>query len=48
LVPSAIDVFGSGIATAALTLCAASVYQMVRGGVIVVSAIISITFLKRK
>ena len=48
LVPSAIDIVGSSLGTIALTMSAASVFEMIRGNIIVVNAIISITILKRK
>jgi len=48
LVPSAIDVLNSCLVTVGLIICAASVFQILRGNVIVVNAIISIIFLKRK
>ena len=46
--PALIDIAVNAFACVALTMCAASVYQMVRGSIIVVSAIIALFYFKRK
>ncbi len=47
-IPAAFDVVGSTLMNVALTMVAASVYQMLRGLIIIVTACMSIIFLKRK
>lgn len=47
-IPAAFDVVGSTLMNIALTMVAASVYQMLRGLIIIVTAGMSIIFLKRK
>lgn len=47
-IPAAFDIVGSSLMNVALTLIPASVYQMLRGMIIIVTAVMSIIFLKRK
>ena len=47
-IPTMCDLTGSTLMFVALTQCAASVYQMMRGIIVLVTAILSIIFLKRK
>jgi len=48
LVPAGCDVFGTGIASVAMMYIQAAVWQMMRGAIIVFSAILAVIFLKRK
>ena len=47
-VPACFDIFGSSLMFVALTLCAASVYQMMRGVIVVITAFMALVFLGRK
>ena len=47
-VPAMCDICGSTLMFVALTQCAASIYQMMRGIIVLVTAILSILFLGRK
>ena len=47
-VPALFDICGSSLMFIALTMCAASVYQMMRGVIVVITAIMALTFLGRK
>jgi drug/metabolite transporter (DMT)-like permease len=47
-IPAAFDTFGSTIMSFALTMMAASIYQMTRGSIMIFTAIFSIIFLKAK
>jgi drug/metabolite transporter (DMT)-like permease len=46
--PAVFDSIGCTLMYVALTNCAASVYQMMRGIIVVMTAFLSVTFLKRK
>ena len=48
LIPSAFDIIASTLMDISLTMVAASVYQMLRGMIIIITALMSIIFLKRK
>jgi len=47
-IPAAFDFCGSSLMNIALTMCPASIYQMMRGFVVIVVATMSVLFLKRK
>jgi drug/metabolite transporter (DMT)-like permease len=47
-IPASFDIVASTLMNIALTMVAASVYQMLRGMLIIITAIMSIFFLKRK
>jgi drug/metabolite transporter (DMT)-like permease len=47
-IPAACDFTGSTLMNFALILCPASIYQMMRGFVVIVVAVMSVVFLKRK
>ena len=47
-IPAAFDIVSSSLMNVALTLIPASIYQMLRGMIIIVTATMSILFLKRK
>jgi drug/metabolite transporter (DMT)-like permease len=47
-IPAMCDICGSSLMFVALTLCAASVYQMMRGVIVVITAFMAIQFLGRK
>lgn len=47
-VPAMLDICGSSLMFIALTLCAASVYQMMRGTIVVITAIMALVFLGKK
>lgn len=47
-IPAAFDCCGSSLMFIGLTQCAASVYQMMRGAVVLITAIFSVVFLGRK
>ena len=47
-IPAIFDILASSLMFVALTRVAASVYQMMRGGIVVITAILSVLFLKRK
>lgn len=47
-IPAMFDICGSSLMFVALTLCAASVYQMMRGVIVVITAVMALIFLGRK
>lgn len=47
-IPAAFDLVGSSLMNVALTLIPASIYQMLRGMIIIVTSVMSILFLKKK
>jgi len=47
-IPACCDIIGSTLTFIALTLCAASVYQMMRGTIVIICAAMSMIFLKKK
>ncbi len=47
-IPAGFDIIGSSLMNVALTLIPASIYQMLRGMIIIVTSAFSIIFLKRK
>lgn len=47
-IPASCDVVASTLMNIALTMVAASVYQMLRGLIIIVTALMSIIFLRRR
>lgn len=47
-IPAMFDIVGSSLMNVALTLIPASIYQMLRGMVIIVTSVMSILFLNRK
>jgi drug/metabolite transporter (DMT)-like permease len=47
-IPASFDIIGSSLMNVALTLIPASIYQMMRGMIIIVTTVMSIIFLKRK
>lgn len=47
-IPAAFDIVGSTLMNIALTMVAASVYQMLRGMIIIITAVMAIIFLKKK
>jgi len=47
-IPAGFDICGSSLMFVALTLCAASVYQMMRGVIVVITAVMALAFLGRK
>jgi hypothetical protein len=47
-IPASIDIFVVGLFNVALTMMAASTLSMLKGGTILITAIFSITFLRRK
>jgi len=47
-VPASFDFFGTTLMFVALTMCAASIYQMMRGIIVVVTAGMAMAFLGRK
>lgn len=48
LIPTLFDVIASTLGFVALVQCTASVYQMMRGMIVVITAIMSVVFLKKK
>jgi len=46
--PAMFDICGSSLMFIALTMCAASVYQMMRGVIVVITAMMALFFLGRK
>lgn len=46
--PAMFDICGSSLMFVALTMCAASVYQMMRGVIVVITAMMAIFFLGRR
>lgn len=46
--PAMFDICGSSLMFVALTMCAASVYQMMRGVIVVITAMMALFFLGRK
>jgi drug/metabolite transporter (DMT)-like permease len=47
-IPSSFDIIGSSLMNVALTLIPASIYQMMRGMIIIVTSVMSVIFLKKK
>lgn len=47
-IPATCDIIGSTLTFIALTLCAASVYQMMRGTIVIICAGMSMIFLKKR
>lgn len=47
-VPAMFDICGSSLMFVALTMCAASVYQMMRGVIVVITAFMALIFLGKK
>jgi drug/metabolite transporter (DMT)-like permease len=47
-IPAACDIIGSTLLNIALTLIAASIYQMMRGTIIIITALMALIFLKKK
>jgi hypothetical protein len=47
-IPACFDICGSTLMFIALTLCAASVYQMMRGVIVVITALMALGFLGKK
>jgi drug/metabolite transporter (DMT)-like permease len=47
-IPAFLDIFVVGLMNVALTMMPASTLQMMKGGTILITAILSLTFLKRK
>lgn len=47
-IPALFDICGSSFMFIALTMCAASVYQMMRGVIVVITAFMALVFLGRK
>lgn len=47
-IPACFDICGSTLMFIALTVCAASVYQMMRGVIVVITAFMALWFLGRK
>lgn len=47
-IPAMFDICGSSLIFLALTMCAASVYQMMRGAIVVITAMMAVIFLGRK
>jgi len=47
-IPASCDVCGSTLMFVALTMCPSSVYQMMRGSIVVITALFSMCFLGRK
>lgn len=47
-IPAAFDIVASTLMNIALTMVAASVYQMLRGMIIIITAVMAIIFLKKK
>jgi drug/metabolite transporter (DMT)-like permease len=47
-IPACFDICGSTLMFIALTMCAASVYQMMRGFIVVITALMALIFLGRK
>ena len=46
--PASLDIFVVGFTNVALTILAASTQQMLKGGTIVITAVMSVIFLRRK
>lgn len=46
-IPAICDICGSSLMFVALTMCAASVYQMMRGVIVVITALMAVFFLGR-
>jgi len=46
--PAMFDICGSSLMMVALTMCAASVYQMMRGVIVVITAMMAVFFLGRR
>ncbi len=47
-IPASFDIVGSSLMNVALTMIPASIYQMLRGMIIIVTSAFSIIFLKKK
>jgi drug/metabolite transporter (DMT)-like permease len=47
-IPACFDIVASTLMNIALTMVAASVYQMLRGMIIIITAVMAIIFLKKK
>ena len=47
-IPASFDLVGSSLMNVALTMIPASVYQMMRGNIVIVTSLMSIIFLKRR
>jgi drug/metabolite transporter (DMT)-like permease len=47
-IPATFDLIGSSLMNVALTMIPASVYQMMRGNIVLVTSLMSIIFLKKK
>ena len=47
-IPATCDFVGSTLLNIALTVCAASVYQMMRGTIVIITALMAMVFLKKK
>lgn len=47
-IPAAFDFIGSSLMSVGLTMCAASIYQMMRGLIVVITAAMAMIFLGRK
>ena len=47
-IPSSFDIIGSSLMNVSLTLIPASIYQMMRGMIIIVTSVMSVIFLKKK
>ena len=47
-VPAMFDICGSSLMFVALTMCAASVYQMMRGVIVVITAVMALIFLGKR
>lgn len=47
-IPASLDIVASTMLMIALTQCAASVYAMLRGTIVIITAFLSVVFLKKK
>jgi drug/metabolite transporter (DMT)-like permease len=47
-IPATCDIVGSTLLNIALTMCAASVYQMMRGTIVIITALMALIFLKKR
>jgi len=47
-IPACCDIIGSTLLNIALTMTAASVYQMMRGTIVIITALMALIFLKKK
>jgi drug/metabolite transporter (DMT)-like permease len=48
LIPASCDICGSTLMFVALTMCAASIYQMMRGIIVLITSLLSVWFLGKK